>query len=548
MVTAVLVAAFALSGAVSGVLAAVQRWGRLRSPLSGVNAFMAAGVAVMSLLSLVHLLVPRPSVVWPVASAEHLVSATVVAGVFCLCMTVADRSWRLSRRTALLLAVQPAAELVLAVSNPRHHLLYTGLAPGAEGVPALVPGPLFWACAAYVYLLLAVSAALVVRAWRLAPRGQRELYRWTMVAFAPPIAANVVGLSMPVRTMELTALGLGVTVLIAYGLLVRSLPQRQIQVPHRQVFNAITDAVVVIDRDQRILDFNPAAEAKMRRIMPGLPEDVFGQAFQYGIELDLREDAATEQSVTDLLGLGIEVQIRISPLRDGHGECVGWALVARNVTEINRRRREAEESARRLREQLDTIEALRADLAEQAVRDALTGLYNRRHLAEVLEREAARSAAEGTPLSLMIIDVDHFKRINDTCGHGGGDTVLVHLARLLTGSVRQGDTVARYGGEEFVLLMPGATEESAWRRAEELREQSGRSVIDVAGRPLAVTFSAGVAELVPGGTTEDLLRMADAALYEAKRLGRDRVERAMATPAERPVTGPSAGPAAGAAA
>ncbi|WP_449062096.1 diguanylate cyclase [Planomonospora algeriensis] len=539
MVTA-LACAFALSAVISAVLAAVHRWGRRRSPLSGVNAFMAAGVAVLSVLNLVHLLARDPAVVWPVAAASPLVSAVVVASVFCLSKIVANRAWRVSRRAVLALAVHPVAELLLLATNPRHRLFFTGLDPaGLGGTLVAVPGPAAWGGAAYVYALLSVSLLLVIRARLRAPRGRRQLYGWTLAAFAPPILVNAVGMSLPVRTVDLTAIGLGVTVLIAYGALVRSLPE-QIQVGHGQIFDSLIDAVAVIDRSGRFLTLNAACRDLLRKAVPDLPEEPAGLPLTdvLGPDFVLTEDSGTEQILVDVLGRGVDMRVRISVLRDRRGECIGWALVGHDITELNRRRREAEETAVRLREQLRTIEALRADLAEQAARDSLTGLHNRRHLAEALEREAARAAEEGTPLSLAIIDVDHFKRVNDTYGHGGGDTVLVHLARLLAGAVRQGDVVARYGGEEFVLLLPGVAEEPAWRLVERLHERVGRTVIDVDGRSLTVTFSAGVAGLAPGGSTEDLLRAADAALYEAKRHGRDRVERSLPAPAGGPAAPP----------
>ncbi|GAT70132.1 signaling protein [Planomonospora sphaerica] len=530
-----LAAGFATSAAGSAVIAAAHRWGRRRDPLADANAFIAACITVMAALGLVNLLAARPDVVWPVATASHLVLGIVVASVFCLTRIVADRSWRVSRRVMLLLAVQPAAELVLAVTNPRHHLLYTGLRPGAWDVLVPAPGPAFLVSAVYLYALLTAGVVRVVRARRRAPRGRRELYDWTLAGFVPPGLAGA-SAALPVPVPDLTALGLGVTALITYRMLVRSLSQH-IQVAHGQVFDSMTDAVAVLDRDGRILDLNAAARDLLARTVPGLPERLEGRVITEirGFDLALTEGTDTEQTLTDTRGRRIDLHVRASVLRDRRGDAVGWALVGRDVTELNRRRREAEESAARLREQLRVNEALRADLAEQAVRDALTGLHNRRHLVDTLEREARRAAGEGAPLSLAIIDVDHFKRINDTYGHGGGDAVLVRLAGLLADSVRQGDVVARYGGEEFVLLLPGVTEESAWRLVERLRERTGRTAIEVEGRALTVTFSAGVAGLAAGGSTEDLLRAADAALYEAKRRGRDRVERAGSAPSEGPV-------------
>jgi diguanylate cyclase (GGDEF)-like protein len=135
----------------------------------------------------------------------------------------------------------------------------------------------------------------------------------------------------------------------------------------------------------------------------------------------------------------------------------------------------------------------------------------------------------GRQVSLAIIDLDHFKQVNDTYGHTGGDAVLVQVAQLLAGAVRQDDVVARYGGEEFVVLFHGAGAEAAWSRIDALRLRLGDTPIAMPGRTVTVTFSAGVAELGSDGDIEALLRAADDALYEAKRRGRDRVELAGVT-------------------
>nr|BFE83958.1 hypothetical protein GCM10020093_065590 [Planobispora longispora] len=331
--------------------------------------------------------------------------------------------------------------------------------------------------------------------------------------------------------MDLTSVGLAVTMVIAYGALTRSLPQQQIQVALEQVFDTISDAVGVVDRSGRILNVNASARTLLRRA--GLPDQVQGMSLAEipGFGFFLAEDAGTEQEVTDVMGRGVDLHVRTNVLRDRRDECIGWVLVARDVTEARRRRDEAEEANVRLREQLETIEALRAGLAEQAVRDPLTGLYNRRRLMEVLTEETRRATEAYTPLSLALIDVDHFKQINDTYGHGDGDTVLVQIARMLVGEVRHDDVVARYGGEEFVLVLPGATAEAAWERVDALRERIKETPVSVEGGLLSVTFSAGVATLsLEAWSPADLLRIADEALYEAKRLGRDRVERGVPRP------------------
>ena len=170
---------------------------------------------------------------------------------------------------------------------------------------------------------------------------------------------------------------------------------------------------------------------------------------------------------------------------------------------------------------------LRDVLRQQALRDPLTGLYNRRHLDEALPRELERTAQRREPLSLIIADIDHFKRINDTWGHAVGDAVLQMVGQALSQQVRSTDVVCRLGGEEFVLLLPDTSLEVASRRAERVRallETSSALQEPSVGR---VTISLGVATAPDyGQTPEALLAAADAALYRAKAAGRNRVEQA----------------------
>lgn len=166
-----------------------------------------------------------------------------------------------------------------------------------------------------------------------------------------------------------------------------------------------------------------------------------------------------------------------------------------------------------------------ARFREDAIRDHLTGLFNRRYLEETLEREVRRVVRRGRPLGLIMLDIDHFKRFNDAFGHAAGDALLHELGALLKRLIRDADIACRYGGEEFLLILPEASLAATCERAELVRDQVNRLRVDRNGQMLdAVTVSLGVA-LSPdhGSTAETALKAADTALYRAKREGRDRV-------------------------
>jgi diguanylate cyclase (GGDEF)-like protein len=169
---------------------------------------------------------------------------------------------------------------------------------------------------------------------------------------------------------------------------------------------------------------------------------------------------------------------------------------------------------------------LREELRQLSIRDTVTGLFNRRYLDETLRREILRANRADATLGVIMLDIDHFKRFNDTYGHDAGDAVLSALGGYLQRQVRGDDIVCRFGGEEFTLILPGASLEIARDRAERLRVGVQALVVRSADRPLeAVTLSLGVAVLPQHGeTAEAILQAADAALYRAKQGGRDRVE------------------------
>lgn len=180
---------------------------------------------------------------------------------------------------------------------------------------------------------------------------------------------------------------------------------------------------------------------------------------------------------------------------------------------------------RRLRRQMRQLKRSADALGSMAMHDPLTGLFNRRYLLPTLAREVHRANRAGTPLAVIMLDFDHFKRVNDRLGHEVGDELLRQFGALLQQRTRGDDIASRYGGEEFVVVLPNASLADARARAEQLRILTRQLPIQEKLRPVGVvTVSAGVAALPEHGTTaQALLHAADLALYRAKAAGRDRV-------------------------
>jgi diguanylate cyclase (GGDEF)-like protein len=217
---------------------------------------------------------------------------------------------------------------------------------------------------------------------------------------------------------------------------------------------------------------------------------------------ELKQVKVNEETASRLTNLRVEHQVEN----------------ARKDAEIERLRSLA------LEREVEERRLAQARLEAQASLDPLTGLHNRRHLA-VLADELARAVAEGRPVSLMIFDIDRFKRVNDTWGHRGGDRVLISIARELVRNSRDTDTPCRYGGDEFLVLLAGMDARAAGKAAERLRAAVSAAPVRFGEAAIAITISAGVASIEPGARADlgSLIERADRGLYAAKQGGRDRI-------------------------
>ena len=209
-----------------------------------------------------------------------------------------------------------------------------------------------------------------------------------------------------------------------------------------------------------------------------------------------------------------------------------------NATLAIRLRRELKESQAALQGRLAEVESLQDRLREQALRDPLTDVFNRRYLDTFLERELAQARRARNPLAVMILDIDHFKQINDTHGHLAGDQVLRDVADLIRDTVRASDIICRLGGEEFLVVLPGASLEGAVDLAHRLRASLEAQSSRFDGKSIACTVSIGVAAYAHDGQgVDNLIASADAALYGAKLGGRNTVVAAPKPGARAPATG-----------
>ena len=282
----------------------------------------------------------------------------------------------------------------------------------------------------------------------------------------------------------------------------------------RTIIESQPQCVSILSPEGRIERINPAG---LSMLEAGSEQDVLGGRFADLVAEAQREafgelgrrinDGLSGSLVFEIIGRqgGRRwLETHAVPMRDAEGRVVGQLGVMQDVTERRR---------------------IQHDLERLSQTDALTGLANRRHFMALAEQEVSRTARYGGHLSVLMLDIDHFKSVNDTYGHKVGDAVLKRFAELCRDALREVDVVGRLGGEEFAVLLPQTGAEHAYDVAERLRGTFAQSEISLEqGLPLHFTASIGVATLERCGINLDtLLNHADGALYEAKRAGRNRV-------------------------
>ncbi len=289
---------------------------------------------------------------------------------------------------------------------------------------------------------------------------------------------------------------------------------------YRRLFEAAQDGILLLDAATgAITDVNPFLIK-----MLGYSREEFVEKKLW--EVGAFRDIQASQEAFEALQKNEYIRYEDLPLKAKSGKLIdvefvsnvylvdGERVIQCNIRDITERKR-AE----------DALLQSQALLLEQSVRDHLTGLFNRRYMEETLERELLRSARKQLSLGIIMLDVDDFKRFNDTWGHAAGDEVLRKLGDLLLRQVRGEDIACRYGGDEFIIVLPDATRDVTRQRAELIAAQAIDFHLQVDGQSLGVaTLSLGVA-LFPdhGHTSTTILRAADAALYRAKHEGRGRV-------------------------
>jgi diguanylate cyclase (GGDEF)-like protein/PAS domain S-box-containing protein len=297
-------------------------------------------------------------------------------------------------------------------------------------------------------------------------------------------------------------------------------------VARERLIENMSDGVLVLDDQNRIVDINPI----MKNFIAVEPSILLGRDVSELPEVWSKELRQLLNGIQTHVEMNLPdnpvryLDLRITALYNDENLLKGRLIVFRDITDRKDVEKDLRRAMDRLQTQLIEIGLLQSQLREQAIRDSLTSVFNRRYMEETLDRELARAARESYPLCLIMMDLDHFKKVNDTHGHEAGDVVLKALADTIARQSRHGDFVCRYGGEEFVLVMPNITLATARERADELHKMVSSLNIPYGDITLTTTISMGIA-MYPnhGDNKADILRAADKAMYIAKNTGRNRI-------------------------
>lgn len=438
--------------------------------------------------------------------------------------------------TRALLFIIPFTTLIFVWSGDWIQFYYASIQPVSGSIGPLVIERGWWypISVTYAYvLLLSCVVLLILRALQ-----YRNIYRRQMFALLGaalfPISVNLfyqLALSFstnPLIRVDLTPISFMISAgLIAFGVFGLRIFDL-VPIARYTVLEHIPEMVFVMDARDRVLDANTVAQKmlgkQLNEIIGKDPLDVFKHWPQ--MVNRFLTTAGTREEIQIPGDPPRTLEMTVFELYNRFRVLNGRVIVAHDITEHKWLENDLQYANDALKTQLAEIEELRAKLQEQAIRDPLTDVYNRRYMAEFLDQEIARAARDHSPVTVVIMDMDHFKNFNDNYGHRCGDVVLQYFAKFLVDHTRRSDVVCRYGGEEFVILMPNATMQDSYERVDAWRQIFSETAIEYESMKFSATFSAGLATFPEHGTIGDaILQAADKALYRSKNNGRNRVTR-----------------------
>jgi diguanylate cyclase (GGDEF)-like protein/PAS domain S-box-containing protein len=493
------------ASALVSILLGVHAYKRRKLPAASPFAILMGIQALWAILYVLELSSPVLESKLVFAQLLYLCYVSLPLVLLVLAIKYTTPAARISPHQVLLLALIPALTLLLLATNRYHGLVWQNIhlasGPGFTFIGKTY-GPWFWIHTTYSYLLVVLALARFLESFIGSPPQYRGQPLTLLLGLAMPFSGNVVflfGLG-PTRSIDPTPLLFTLSGLVMLLGLFRYRLFEVIPIPQEDVIKSMSEGLLVMDRQKRLVDINPAAMSLLGLQGNSLLNHPVEQVLRPWPDLAQLSQLDNLDKIEFVQHCGQEKKyfdVRKTPLTGWRGARVGSLLIFHNITELKR---------------------VQAELLQLSLTDPLTGLANRRKLLEILQAEMTQAVRYKLPLSLIMLDLDNLKGINDTFGHAAGDEALRIVAQVLTLTSRQADLPARLGGDEFVLLLPHTPLIGARQLSHTLKEAISSLKIS---QGMSIGASLGEASFDPDRDCqgEDLIAKADQALYQAKGLG-----------------------------
>ena len=496
---------------------AIYSWRYRSTPTALPLGFTTAAVAAYVFFNTLELVNPYPSGTLFFAQICYVCIGVLTISWMAFSLVFSNHEAWVKSVLFRLLVVIPALTIIMVFTNSYHHLIwkeYTFI-PVSHGflyMHVITYGALFWVFWIQAYLLIILSAVLTI--WTCISQRNRYRERALLITFAMllPLSVNLTYILhlVPGLYKDYSSIAYaGGGILLAMGIFHYQLLDLT-PFARAVLVDKMSDAMLTLDNSKRLIDFNPAAmrifsqsahnPLKMVAPLP-LLEPYLSQLDQQDESQELLK---TEMSL-DQAGEDKFYDLQIRRLRTKNGsEIVGYLVLMHAITEHKK---------------------LLHEMQKLAEEDSLTGVFNRNHFIEMAQHEIEANTTTLHYFSILMVDIDYFKRVNDSIGHMGGDQVLQAFAKRLKESLRSVDIIGRIGGDEFIILLPNTTAENARTLAERLCQQVADYPVRTKDhQDYPISISVGVSEYCEGKSEslEKVIIQADQALYQAKGLGRNR--------------------------
>lgn len=465
-------------------------------------------------------------IVW--AKIQYFPTQNVLPFLILFVLTYTGRIRPPYPRWIYTLWILPAVITGLALTNEWHHLIWTGFSP-IDPITRLMVyyhGWGWWLMQAwFVVMLMTMLAILIVEI----TKSTHQRYKWQLrlmiLSILGPSIGGIVYISNsnPVPGLDWGSVGSMFAILMMTASLFGFKFLDIVPVARELLLEQMEVGVLVINANQHIVDLNPA----MKRLFPNREIRLGMDSLEILQNLGVKDPQFEgdgkifRQEIISTQDSYYCIEFRLSEIRNNN-RFIGWLGEFRNISFQKRGAEEKEKVNQDLSEKLLEIQTLQQELREQAIRDPLTNLFNRRFFDESFSRELAVAKRNNHIINLMMVDIDHFKVVNDQFGHPVGDHVLRYFGDLLINLTRKSDIICRYGGEEFILLISDMPTEEAQQRADTIRTEFENMCLNDPVLKRSVTISVGISAYPANGENANtLIRKADEALYEAKQAGRN---------------------------